>query len=129
MEFDVNEAALEDALAAIERARAWGPRVVSRLEHHIRTAADEDVFRLNPISWVADRGVDEYEAIDLFLHGAKAGLFYMDWNVICSCCGKVMQSLRDLHGLEARNSCTVCYRRDQATLDDYVQVTFTVSPT
>ena len=52
----------------------------------------------------------------------------MDWNVICPCCGKVLRSLRELHGLQAQNTCTVCFRREQSTLDDYVQVTFTVSP-
>ena len=128
MDFEVNEDALEAALAKVERVRNWSPRVSSKLEHHIRTAADEDLFRLNPLEWASQRGVDEYEAVDLFLHCAKVGLFYMDWNVICPCCGKVMRSLRDLHGLQAQNTCTVCFRRDQATLDDYVQVTFTISP-
>jgi class 3 adenylate cyclase len=128
MGIEVNELPLEDALAKVERARTWSPRVVSRLEHHIRTAADEDLFRLNPLQWASHRNVDEYEAVDLFLHAAKVGLFYMDWNVICPCCGKVMHSLRGLHGLQARNTCTVCFRRDQSTLDDYVQVTFTISP-
>jgi class 3 adenylate cyclase len=128
MEPQVNDDALEDALARIESARTWSPRVVSRLEHLVRTAADEDLFRINPLRWASDRGVDEYEAVDLFLHGAKAALFQMDWNVICPCCGKVMRSLRELHGLQAQNTCTVCFRRDKATLDDFVQVTFTVSP-
>ena len=128
MDIEVNEDALEATLAKVERVRNWSPRVSSKLEHHIRTAADEDLFRLNPLEWASQRGVDEYEAVDLFLHCAKVGLFYMDWNVICPCCGKVMRSLRDLHGLQAQNTCTVCFRRDQATLDDYVQVTFTISP-
>jgi len=128
MDLEVNEDALEVALAQVERVRTWSPRVISRLEHHIRTAADEDVFRLNPLQWASQRGIDQYEAVDLFLHGAKVGLFYMDWNVICPCCGKVMRSLRELHGLQAQNTCTVCFRRDQSTLDDYVQVTFTISP-
>ena len=128
MDIEVDELALEEALAKIERVRTWSPRVVSRLEHHIRTAADEDLFRINPLQWASHRSVDEYEAVDLFLHAAKVGLFYMDWNVICSCCGKVLHSLRGLHGLQARNTCTVCFRRDRATLDDYVQVTFTISP-
>jgi class 3 adenylate cyclase len=75
------------------------------------------------------RGVDQYEAVDLFLHGAKLGLFTMDWNVICPCCGIVIRSLRELHGLKAQNTCTVCFRKDDATLDDYVQVTFTIAPT
>jgi len=129
MDFEVHEDALEQGLATIEQVRSWSPRVISRLEHHIRTAPDGDLFRLNPLQWASERGVDEYEAVDLFLHGAKIGLFEMDWNVICPCCGKVMRSLRELHGLQAENACTVCFRRDKATLDDYVQVTFTISPT
>ena len=129
MDAEVNENALEEALGAIEQVRTWSPRVVSRLEHFIRTAPDEGLFRLSPLQWAAEHGVDEYEAVDLFLHSAKVGLFDMDWNVICPCCGKVMRSLRELHGLQSQNTCTVCFRRDPATLDDYVQVTFTISPT
>ncbi len=127
-EAEVNEAALETALAAIESARTWSPRVISRLEHHVRTVGDEELFRVNPLQWASERGVDQYEAVDLFLHGARVGLFMMDWNVICPCCGKVLRSLRTPHGLQARNTCPVCFRRDRATLDDYVQVTFTISP-
>src|SRR5690349_20546446 len=87
---DVNEAALETAIAAIERVRPWSPRVISRLDRHVRAARDEDLFRVNPLACASERGVDEYEAVDLFLHSAKAGLFIMDWNVICPCCGKVL---------------------------------------
>jgi class 3 adenylate cyclase len=128
MDPKVNEESLEKALAAIESARSWSPRVVSKLEHHVRTAPDEQLFRLNPLTWASERGVDEYEAVDLFLHSAKVGLFNMDWNVICPCCGRVMRSLRELHGLQAQSTCTVCFRREQSTLDDYVQVTFTIAP-
>jgi len=127
MDPKVNEEGLEKALATIEIVRSWSPRVVSKLEHHVRAAPDEQLFRLNPLTWASERGVDEYEAIDLFLHSAKAGLFEMDWNVICPCCSKVLRSLRELHGLQARNTCPVCFRREQSTLDDYVQVTFTIS--
>ncbi len=76
---------------------------MSKLENTVRAGSDEDLFRLNPVHWAHEKNVDENEAIDLFLHSAKAGLFYMDWNVICPCCGKIMRSLRSLHGLEARN--------------------------
>jgi class 3 adenylate cyclase len=94
----------------------------------IRSANDEELFRINPLTWAAQKSVDEYEAVDLFLYAAKAGLFYMEWDIICPCCGKILQSLRDLHGLQSQNACTVCFRKDRATLDDYVQITFTVSP-
>ena len=128
MVIKINDDFLEETLAKVERVRSWSPRVISKLENSIRTAEDEDLFRLNPLQWASQKNVDEYEALDLFLHGAKAGLFYMDWNIICPCCGKVMRSLRDLHGLQSENACTVCFLKNQATLDDFVQITFTLSP-
>ncbi len=102
MDFTINDDYLEEALAKIERVRNWGPRVISKLEKFIRTANDEDLFRVSPLQWALQKSVDEYEAVDLFLHGAKAGLFYMEWDVICGCCGRISQSLRDLHSLESQ---------------------------
>jgi class 3 adenylate cyclase len=128
MDIKVNDSALEVALAKVEGVRIWSPRMISKLENSIRTANDEDLFRINPLQWAQEKNVDSHEAVDLFLHAAKAGLFEMDWNVICPCCGKITQSLRDLHGLQSQINCTVCFRNDQATLDDYVQITFTLSP-
>ena len=128
MDFKVDDNTLEDGLGKVESMRNWSPRLISKLENSIRSAGDEELFRINPLTWAAQKNVDEYEAVDLFLHAAKAGLFYMDWNIICPCCGKISQSLRELHGLQAQNACVVCFRKDRATLDDYVQITFTISP-
>ena len=114
MMIKINDDFLEETLAQVERVRTWSPRVISKLENSIRTAEDEDLFRLNPLQWASQKNVDEYEALDLFLHGAKAGLFYMDWNIICPCCGKVMRSLRDLHGLQSQNACTVCFLKESS---------------
>ncbi len=128
MDFTINDDYLEEALAKVERARNWNPRVISKLENFIRTANDEDLFRVSPLQWARQKSVDEYEAVDLFLHGAKAGLFYMEWDVICACCGRISQSLRDLHSLESHSTCKLCFRKDMPSLDDSVQVTFTLSP-
>ena len=59
MDPKVNEDALEDGLSKLERARSWSPRVVSKLEHDIRSAEDAGLFRMNPLQWATDRGVDE----------------------------------------------------------------------
>jgi class 3 adenylate cyclase len=128
MDFKVNDDTLEETLVKVERARNWSPRVISKLENSIRSANDEDLFRVSPLQWAAEKHVDEHEAIDLFLHSSKAGLFYMDWNVICPCCAKITQSLRDLHSVESSSTCKLCFRKDQANLDDSVQITFTLSP-
>ena len=55
MDFKVNDDALEDSLAKIEQVRAWTPRVISKLENSIRTANDEDLFRVNPLQWAAGK--------------------------------------------------------------------------
>ena len=128
MDFKVNDNTLEEALAKVERIRNWSPRVISKLENAIRTASDEDLFRISPLQWAVQKGMDEYEAVDLFLHGAKAGLFYMEWSVICPCCGQITQSLRDLHSVESESTCKLCFRKDKPNLDDAVQITFTLSP-
>ncbi len=128
MDFKVNDDTLEETLAKVERARNWSPRVISKLENSIRTANDEDLFRVSPLHWASQKSVDEYEAVDLFLHGAKAGLFYMEWDVICPCCGKITQSLRELHSVESQSTCKLCFRKDKPNLDDAVQITFTLSP-
>jgi len=128
MDFVGNDANLEEALAQVERVHSWSPRVISKLENSIRTAEDEGLFRVSPLHWAAEKSVDEYEAIDLFLHSAKAGLFYMEWDVICPCCGKITQSLRDLHSVESESTCKLCFRKDKPNLDDSILITFTLSP-
>jgi class 3 adenylate cyclase len=128
MDFIVNDDSLDETLVDVERVRNWSPRVISKLENFIHTADDEKLFRISPLQWASEKNVDEHEAIDLFLHSAKAGLFYMDWNVMCSCCGKITQSFHELHSVQAVSTCKLCFQKDLANLDDSVQITFTLSP-
>ena len=75
MEAVVHEKILDERLAALEGARAWSPRVISKLESHIRTADDVALFRINPIRFAAEKNIAEAETIDLFLtyaHGFDA---------------------------------------------------------
>ena len=128
MDYKVDEVYLEETLVKVEQVRNWSPRVISKLENFIHTANDEDLFRVSPLQWAAEKNVEEHEAIDLFLHCSKAWLFYMDWSVICPCCGKITQSLRELHSVESESTCNLCFLKEKATLDDTVQITFTLSP-
>src|SRR5579859_3552910 len=63
----INESLLDKKLSALEAARSWSPRVISRLETVIRTSDDYDLFRINPIQYATDKGLSEKESIDLFL--------------------------------------------------------------
>ena len=123
----LNETLLDDLLAQLESVRSWSPRVISKLETLIRSGDDYSVFRINPIQFANEKGIAETEAIDLFLHSAKLGLFEMEWHLVCATCGNVVDSFRNMHKLHSTYICNQCAFENTATLDDYIQVTFTIS--
>jgi class 3 adenylate cyclase/predicted RNA-binding Zn-ribbon protein involved in translation (DUF1610 family) len=125
---NLNETLLDELLGQLESARSWSPRVISKLEAFIRAGEDYDLFRINPIRFGTEKGMAENEAIDLFLHSAKLGLFELEWHLVCPTCGHVVESLRNMHRLHSFYVCNQCAFETTATLDDYIQVAFTVSP-
>jgi class 3 adenylate cyclase len=124
----IDDDVLEPRLAALEAARSWSPRAVSRLEARIRGGDDTELFRVNPIAYAASAGLSEDEAIDLFLHAAKAGLFDMDWSVVCAGCGSSNRSARRLEQVDVHGTCDVCQITSSVDLDAFIQVGFTVTP-
>ncbi|HET6485443.1 MAG TPA: DUF5939 domain-containing protein [Spirochaetia bacterium] len=124
----VRAAVLAESLASLVKARPWSPGVIQKLETLVKTADDYDLFRINPLRFAADRLIPEQEAIDVLLHGTKAGLFQMEWNLVCPTCGDMVESFRTLSRLNSHFHCTVCNLNSEASLDDYIHVTFTISP-
>ena len=124
----IDEKLLEERLTALESARTWSPRLVSKLESHIRSASDAELLRINPLKFAADKGLAEAETIDLFLHAASLGLFEMNWILLCPVCSCVIDSFRALKNLNSHCRCTNCRVDLVAALDDMIAVTFTVNP-
>src|SRR5436190_24115160 len=123
----LNETLLDAQLARLERARDWSPRVISKLEAFMRTADDPALFRVDPIQYAAEKGMAEQESIDLFLHASKLGLFDLEWDLLCACCGQVFSSLRSLRRLHTHFVCEMCGMVNDVQLDDLILVSFTVS--
>jgi class 3 adenylate cyclase len=124
----VNEELLDEHLAKLEEARSWSPRLVSKLENHIRAADDEALFRINPFTFARERNLPEDEVIDLLLNATSLGLFNMDWLLLCPRCSCVVESLNSLRGVHNHYHCSMCQVGYETALDDYIAVTFTVSP-
>lgn len=123
----VNESVLKQRFNELESARSWPPHVLAELERFIRSAGDYDLFRVNPIQYAGTAGLSEADAIELFLHAAKVGLFEMDWLLICAYCPQVAGSFRELDQVHPRFQCAFCNANNDVALDDYIQVAFTVS--
>ncbi len=124
----VEEAGLEKGLTDLEASSQWSPRVISKLEGLIRTGNDLALFRVNPIRYAAAQSMDTSESIDLFLQATKAGLFEMEWAIVCASCANVFKSFRNLEKLDPHFRCDLCSMENSANLDEFIHVMFTISP-
>src|SRR6266487_5165817 len=103
--------------------------VIAAIEALARDAPDPALNRVNVLDFAAKRGLDEERAVAAFLHAARVGLFELSWNVLCPGCGGVLDantSLKTVH--EDAYSCALCAAGYKPTLDEMVEVTFTVNP-
>jgi class 3 adenylate cyclase len=108
---------------------AADPAVCEAIEALVRDGEDRALCRVNVVDFATRRGLDEEKAISGFLHASRIGLFELNWNVLCPGCGGVLdanQQLRAVHK-EAYN-CALCACGYEPTLDEMVEVVFTVSP-
>ena len=113
----INEGVLEERLAALEGARPWPPAAIAGLADFICAAGEEQLFRINPLAYAEEHGLAERDAIDLFLHAARQGLFELRWHVLCVSCGSVVSSFRELASLHPHVVCVVCTTENQASLE------------
>jgi class 3 adenylate cyclase len=124
----IDDRLLESKMTEIEQARSWSPRVISRFEALIRSGDDPSLYRVNPLAFARDRAIAEAESIDLFLHAAQRGLFKMNWDVLCPQSGMVLDSFGALRTLKTHYVCGLCDVSGETDLDDFIEVTFSVSP-
>src|SRR5215475_10414479 len=105
------------------------PEPVSAIEKLIRDAPDRELCRINALTFAARHELDEDDVIGAFLHGARLGIFDMSWNILCPACGGVLESGATLKTVkQAEYRCVLCARGCEPTLDEMVEVTFTINP-
>jgi len=103
--------------------------VVGAIEAVIRDGTDRQLCRINILNFSAEHDLDEEKAISGFLHAARLGLFELTWNVLCPGCGGVLDATQTLKSVHKENyDCALCACGYEPTLDEMVEVAFTVSP-
>jgi class 3 adenylate cyclase len=99
------------------------------IEGVVRDAPDRDLCRINALDFAAKHSLDEERAVAAFLHASRVGLFELTWNVICPGCGGVLDAGATLKTVNRDEyDCGLCAAGYKPTLDEMVEVTFTVSP-
>ena len=103
--------------------------IVDAIERLVREAPDRKLSRINALAFAAGEGLDEEQTINAFLHASRLGLFEMSWNVLCPGCGGVLDANTSLKTVQSDEyTCALCAAGYEPTLDEMVEVTFTVSP-
>src|SRR3954470_19121549 len=95
----------------------------------IENGEDHELNRINVLDFSARRGLDEERVISGFLHASRLGLFDLTWNVLCPGCGGVLDAHSTLKSLRHDDyHCGLCACGYEASVDEQVEVAFTVSP-
>jgi class 3 adenylate cyclase len=117
-----------ETLFAALRQSADGD-VVDMLERMVRDAPDHALNKMNALDLAAKEGVDEEQVIAALLNAVGLGMFEMTWSVMCPSCAGVLSANKSLKTLDkAQYNCAFCAAGYETTLDNLVEVTFTVSP-
>jgi class 3 adenylate cyclase len=116
------------ALFSVLRQTTDG-QVADAIERLIDNGEDRDLNRINLLDFSARSGLDEERVISGFLHASRLGLFDLTWNVLCPGCSGVLDAHTTLKSLRHDDyNCALCAAGYEASVDEMVEVAFTVSP-
>src|SRR6266550_323062 len=103
--------------------------VVDMLERMVRDAPDHALNKINAVDLAGSEGLDEERVIAALLNAVGLGMFEMTWNVMCPSCAGVLSANKSLKTLDrAQYNCAFCAAGYETSLDNLVEVTFTISP-
>ena len=124
----LNEQLLDERLAQLEKARTWSPRLISKLESHIRTGTTRRCFasirspspakRMRPTTKSSISScTPQRSACSGWIGRCFARNVAASWRA--SAASK---------GVHNHYRCSFCQVGYETALDDYVAVSFTISP-
>jgi class 3 adenylate cyclase len=121
---------MSDSKAQISVLRQTAdPAVADAIVQLIESGEDHELNRINVLDFSKNTGLDEERVISGFLHASRLGLFDLTWNVLCPGCGGVLDAHSTLKSLHAEDyQCGLCACGYEASVDEQVEVAFTVSP-
>src|SRR5258708_22024546 len=103
--------------------------VADAIARLIDEGEDHELNRINVLDFSKRTGLDEERVISGLRHATRPGLFDLTWNVLCPGCGGVLDADSTLKSLRPDDyHCGLCACGYEASVDEQVEVAFTVSP-
>lgn len=119
---------LNTRLDAVQSAGRFEPAVLAAFAAHLESAPEDALFRMSPLQYAREQGIEERTATELFLHATQAGLLEFAWGVVCPGCLGFLTTHSALKALSEDRLCRLCELELPGQVDDNVEVAFTVSP-
>src|SRR6202047_1025802 len=105
------------------------PTIADAIARLIEHGEDHELNRINVLDFSKRAGFDEEKVISGFLHASRLGLFDLTWNVLCPGCSGVLDAHSTLKSLRHDDyHCGLGACGYEASVDEQVEVAFTVSP-
>jgi class 3 adenylate cyclase len=121
--------ALAARLDAVRANGNFAPAIIDTFAEFLDTATDRQLFRMSPLRYASQHGLDESQAINLFLHATHVGILDFNWGIVCSGCGAFLTTASSLRTMHMKRFCNICQEDISAEIDNNIEVAFTVSPT
>ncbi len=119
----------ETASLLVLLREAAEPAAAAAIEKMLAGGSDASLCRVNVLDFAKSAGITDDQAIGAFLHASRLGIFEMQWNVLCPGCGAVLDSNTTLKSVQSTEyHCQLCNAGYEPSLDEMVEVTFTVNP-
>lgn len=122
----VNRPRLDAALERLDHDVSLA--VAVRLAAHLATGSDEEVLGMKPFALAERWRLDRRETLRAFLHGTRAGLVEMEWELMCPNCRVPTAGQGSLSGLRSSYHCDFCGVDYDTDLDQATELRFHVHP-
>lgn len=104
------------------------PQIAEHLAHHLLSKPDSELHSLAPYALATEWSCDRRPLLRLLLHATKAGLFDLEYNLICPSCRRSKASMSTLAELREQGHCPGCNIRFGVDFDRAVEVRFDPRP-
>ena len=104
------------------------PFVVERFGEYLSSAPVQQLARIRPIALAQRLSVDERQMIAACLHGARAGLLSLVWDIICPLCRIPSQTQDSLKLLKEHGNCQACQSNFELDFANSIELVFRIAP-
>lgn len=119
---------LTSRLDAIRATDKFDTQTINAFTAFLSSAPDEELFRMSPLRYAERADLSKNTAVDLFLYATHAGILQFNWGVICPSCGAFLTTQSGLRWLNTKKRCTLCQLDSPPSLEERIEVAFTVAP-